>query len=62
MCSFVNVELCGEPGNGIKSTTGTLLLENPKGSGVCTIESLENQVKIIVKLSVVTSLPVRSRD
>jgi isoleucyl-tRNA synthetase len=46
VCRFVNVELCGvEPGNGIKSRTATVLLENPQGDFEIKIEKLQNQVR-----------------
>ncbi|XP_031549058.1 isoleucine--tRNA ligase, cytoplasmic-like [Actinia tenebrosa] len=48
VCRFVNVELCGvEPGNGIKSRSATVLLENPQGDFEMSIERLQNQVKAI---------------
>ncbi|CAH1783925.1 unnamed protein product [Owenia fusiformis] len=50
-CKFVNVELCdAAPQCGVKGTQGTVLLENPKGDFIITLDELVKQVKIIFGL------------
>lgn len=41
VCRFVNVQLCGAAD---KSLKGTVLLENPRGTSVITLDQLKRQV------------------
>lgn len=42
LCRFVNVQLCGA---GAKPLQGTVLLENPRGTSLVTLDQLKRQVK-----------------
>lgn len=39
-CRFVNVQLCGAA----QTLKGTVLLENPRGTSIITLDQLERQV------------------
>lgn len=47
LCKFVNVQLCG----GAQSLTGTVLLENPQGTPVISLDQLTRQVHFMFYLS-----------
>jgi hypothetical protein len=46
VCSYINVELCGcVPHEGVSGSQGTILLENPKGNNIKSMEQLKDQVR-----------------
>ena len=46
VCSYINVELCGcVPQEGVSGSQGTILLENPKGNNIKSMEQLKDQVR-----------------
>ncbi|KAL5013777.1 hypothetical protein ScPMuIL_008047 [Solemya velum] len=51
VCRFVNVELCGvEPQECVQGNVATILLENPKGQNLLTVDELRNQVQSVFGL------------
>ena len=50
-CKFINVELCdAKPSLGARSTRGTVLLENPPGDFLLSLDQLTNHVAVIFGL------------
>lgn len=51
VCSYINVELCGcVPQEGVSGSQGTILMENPKGNTIKSMEQLKDQVKLLFGL------------
>lgn len=50
-CSYINVELIGcGPQEGVSGNQGTILLENPKGCMISSVEQLKEQMKLLFGL------------
>ncbi|XP_071488561.1 isoleucine--tRNA ligase, cytoplasmic-like [Diadema antillarum] len=62
-CKFINVELCdAKPALGARSTRGTVLLENPPGDFLLTVDQLVNHVRVIFGLHGKALALYRSRN
>lgn len=49
-CRYVNVELCGKSPSGSKGGQATVLLENPHGDYVLTLEEVKQQVSLMTSI------------